>query len=310
MHQIILIGNQLGVILLLVRSSFMKPERIDRSNYKDQSFSISYLNGQNFFKVWHYHPELELVFILESTGTQFVGDSIEKFQSGDVLLVGKNLPHLMLNDNEYFEEGSTLKARAIVINFERFFTGRTFLALPEMRPIDELLDLSERGIKFSGPIRGYARDTAHKMVSLKSHERMLEFIELLGRLAETSDYRLLSSLGFSNSIGNIEKSRMGRVYDYVMNNFNDKISLQEAADIVHMNPTAFSRYFKKNHKKNFTQYVNEVRIRYACKLLQEKRLNISEICYLAGFNNISNFNRQFRVIKNSSPKEYLRSYMF
>ncbi|WP_411031048.1 AraC family transcriptional regulator [Spongiimicrobium sp. 3-5] len=288
----------------------MKPRLIDRSNSKDQSFSVSYLDEQYFFKVWHYHPELELVFILEGTGTQFVGDSIEQFQAGDVVLIGKNLPHLMLNDSDYFEKGSTLAARAIVINFERYFAGRTFLSLPEMASINTLLDLSLRGIKFHGVVREQALLAAQRIFELADYERMLALIHLLCSLSKTSDYRLLSSSGFSNSVANIEKSRMGKVYDYVMNNMDKNISLKRAAEIVHMNPTSFSRYFKKNHKKNFTQYVNEVRIGYACKLLLEKKLNVSEICYRVGFNNISNFNRQFKIIKGVSPREYLKSYLF
>ncbi|MEX0288318.1 MAG: AraC family transcriptional regulator [Flavobacteriaceae bacterium] len=288
----------------------MEPERIDRSNYKNQSFSIRYLDGPNFFRVWHYHPEVELVFILESTGTQFVGDSIERFQAGDVLLIGKNLPHLMLNDREYFEPSSRLLARAIVINFKRFFTGREFLELAEMGLVNKLLTLGDRGIKFDESVAQHAIASAQRILELKEEERIIELLKLLGMLARSSDYRLLSSLGFSNTLGEVENSRMGKVYDYVMNNFNHKISLKGAAEIVHMNPTAFSRYFKKNHKKNFTQYVNEVRIRYACKLLQEKRHNISEVCYLVGFNNISNFNRQFRSIKNLSPREFMKSYEF
>ncbi|WP_190809713.1 AraC family transcriptional regulator [Flagellimonas sp. S3867] len=286
----------------------MKAKLVDRSNPLNQSFSTSYLDEKYFFKVWHYHPELELVIILESKGTQFVGDSIERFKDGDVLLIGKNLPHLMLNDIEYFEDGSMLPARAIVINFERYFTGNTFLSLPEMKSINTFLSLSERGIKFSGPIKQYVREMALTILSSKGFERILLFIKLLHTISNTSEYRLLSSAAFSISVGNIEKSRMGKVYDYVMNNFDKAISLKKVAEIVHMNPTAFSRYFKQNHKENFTQYVNEVRIRFACKLLLEKKLNVSEICYRAGYNNISNFNRQFRIIKGVSPKEYIRSY--
>ncbi|MFS4456589.1 AraC family transcriptional regulator [Maribacter sp. 2304DJ31-5] len=286
----------------------MKAKLVDRSNPLNQSFSTSYLDQKNFFKVWHYHPELELVIILESKGTQFVGDSIERFKNGDVLLIGKNLPHLMLNDNEYFETESKLSAKAIVINFERYFTGNTFLSLPEMKSIDEFLSLSERGIKFSGRIKQFIREMALNILSSEGFERILLFIKLLYTISNTTEYRLLSTPAFSNSVGNIEKSRMGKVYDYVMNNFDKTISLKRVAEVVHMNPTAFSRYFKQNHKENFTQYVNQIRIGFACKLLLEKKLNVSEICYRADYNNISNFNRQFRRIKGVSPKEYVKSY--
>ena len=204
----------------------MKAKLVDRSSPLNQSFSSSYLDGKNFFKVWHYHPELELVIILESKGTQFVGDSIERFKDGDVLLIGKNLPHLMLNDNEYFEVDSELPARAIVINFERYFTGNAFLSLPEMKSIDKLLSLSERGIKFSGQIKQFIREMALNILSSEGFERILLFIKLLYTISNTTEYRLLSSPAFSNSVGNIEKSRMGKVYDYVMNNFDKAISLK------------------------------------------------------------------------------------
>ncbi len=286
----------------------MKPKLVNRGAFLNKSFSVSCLEGQNFFKVWHYHPELELVVILESEGTQFVGDSIEKFQSGDVLLLGKNVPHLLLNDSIYFEMRSSLAARAVVINFEQYFLGNTFLSLPEMKHIHKLLERSKQGIKFQGTSRMLAKKIIKKIVPLGDFDRMLELIKLLGILAETSEYRLLTSTGFSDSLNSPETNKMGEIYAYIMNNFDKSLSLQKIAKIVHMNPKSFSRFFKKNTKKNFTRYVNEVRIGYACKLLLEKKLNISEIAYEIGFNNISHFNRQFRSIKGHSPKEYVKGH--
>ncbi|MFK5974515.1 MAG: AraC family transcriptional regulator [Flavobacteriaceae bacterium] len=286
----------------------MKPKLVNRGAFQNESFNTSYLNGPSFFKVWHYHPELELIVILESEGTQFVGDSIEKFQSGDVLLLGKNVPHLLLNDSIYFEKQSNLKARAISINFNQYFLGNTFLSLPEMKHIRKLLERSKQGIKFQGTSKLKAVDIIKKIASSSNFDRIIELIKLLGILAKTTEYRLLTSIEYSDSLNDIETSRIGKVYDYVMNNFDKNLSLQRAAKIVHMNPKSFSRFFKKNAKKNFTKYINEVRIGYACKLLLEKKMNISEICYEIGFNNISYFNRQFKSIEGLSPKEYVKLY--
>ena len=284
----------------------MKALLINKFIEQTTSFSLATHCYKNFLKVWHYHPELELVIILESTGSRFVGDSFEAFKPGEIILIGKNLPHLWLNDKIYFEENSNkLQAKAQVIHFQENFAGGLFQT-PCMAGIDDLLKRATRGIKFEGKTNDDIIRKVDQMFNMTDYEKLISFIDVLKCLSEQKNYKLLSSTGYINSFNEIRNSKIIAIYEYIMNNFKDDVSLNKAADLANMNPAAFSRYFKNIHKNTFVKYLNEVRIGYACKLLIENKYKISEACYESGFKNISNFNRQFKMLKNMAPSEYLK----
>lgn len=287
----------------------MKAQLIGRHIDQNSSITLQNYSSKNFLKVWHYHPELELVIVLKGTGTRFVGDNIENFIPGDIVLVGENLPHLWLNDNEYFNEVSELKAEAIVIHFaDKFVSG--LMKIPEMSEIHSLLSKAKHGIRFKGHSNDYIIKRAKDMVNLSSYKRVIALIDILTHLATHNDYKLLSSSGFVDSFKGIPKSRMEPVYKHVMNNFKEEIKLETVAKLAHMNPSSFSRYFSNFHKKTFTQFLNEIRIGFACKMLIEHKVSISEVCFESGFNNISNFNRVFKAIKKMNPSEYIKLHSF
>lgn len=287
----------------------MKLHLLDRSAKLDNSsFTIRNNKYPNFLKIWHYHPEFELVAILKSSGTRFIGDSIEQFNEGEIILIGKNLPHMWLNDKEYFAEDSTLEAQAIAIHFKEYFAGETFLNMPEMHSIRQLFENAQYGIKFSGDTI-YIINSIKKLDSLKGFDKTISFLKILNFLANHKDYKLLSSIGFVNSFKKTGKTNLAEVYEYIVKNFKSRISLEDVANIACMNPTAFSRVFKRVNRKTFSEYLNEVRIGYACKLLMEEKYNISEICFESGYNNISNFNRQFKKTTNYSPTEYVKKHL-
>lgn len=283
----------------------MKPLLIDRSSSPNKSFTIRNHRFPYFLKVWHHHLELELVVIIKSNGTKFIGDNIEQFCEGEVVLIGKNLPHMWLNDNQYFEKDSILEAEAIVIHFKEDFAGKDFLKMPEMSSIAMLLDRSSLGIKFSGNLVWFIHQIKN-IHELKEFDRTMKFIQLLNFLALYKDQRPLSSIGFINSFKKTDRKNLDRVYEYIIKNFKNNIRRIDVAEIANMNPSAFSRFFKRINRKTFTEYLNEVRIGYACKLLIENKSNISEICYESGFNNLSNFNRQFKNAMKCSPTDYSR----
>jgi len=281
----------------------LKPLLIDRSSSPTKSFTIRNHRFPNFLKVWHHHPELELVVLIKSIGTRFIGDNIEQFCEGEVVLIGKNLPHMWLNDDKYFETNSIFQAEAIVIHFKEDFAGKDFLKMPEMGPIAKLIEMSSLGIKFSGDMTWFINQIK-KIYELNEFDRTIKFIELLNFLALHNEQRSLSSFGFINSFKKTDKKNLDRVYEYIINNFKDNIRRNDVAEIANMNPSAFSRFFKRVNRKTFTEYLNEVRIGYACKLLIENKINISEICFESGFNNLSNFNRQFKKAMKCSPTDY------
>jgi AraC-like DNA-binding protein len=283
----------------------MKLHLLNREKPENSSFLVTHHIEPFFLKVWHYHSELELVLTLKSTGTRFVGDSIKKFDENDVVLIGKNLPHMWLNDEYYFQKESAKIAEDIVIHFNKEFLGNEFLDAHEMKPISELLSKSRYGIKFISPDKKVLKGIKKLNKLDVGFERTLKFIQILNVLANHSEYELLASEGFINSFKQNKNESLDKTYEYIFENFSKSISLNDVASIANMNPSAFSRFFKRVNRKTFSRYLNEVRIGYACKQLIENKSKIATICYESGFNNISNFNRQFRAIKQMSPSEYL-----
>lgn len=285
----------------------MKLHLLSRSSIVDRSLKVSHNRYKNFLRVWHFHPEFELVAIVQSSGMRFVGDNIERFNPGDVVLLGKNVPHMWLNDDSYLEEDSMLLAEAIAVHFEKDFLGKCFLEMPEMQPLSNLLDLAKRGIRFLNVEESLVKEF-RTLPNLDPTAQVVRIIDILSQLARHKDYRLLASSTFVNSFHKTENRRLDRIYEYVFENFNKPISSSNVAEIIGMNKSAFSRFFKKTHRKPFTKYLNEIRIGYACKLLLENRESITSIAYLSGFNNVSNFNRQFKIIKGKTPSLYIDDY--
>lgn len=282
----------------------MKPQFLDRNTYENTSFSINRYSNPYFLKVWHYHPQLELVLILESTGTRFIGDSIEKFEPGELILTGKNLPHLWQNDDIYFNKSSSLLAEAIAIHFTEDFAGTDLFSIPEMKSIRELLNRARQGIKFSGNRKEEAVTLITEISRLNDFEKVISLLKILQELSLETDFQLLASAGYTLSLAIPENKKLDQVYNHIVTNFRNDITLDEMAALTQMNPSAFSRFFKRVSHKSFSQYLNEVRVGYACKLLMEDKLNISGVGLESGFNNLSNFNRQFKTIKKISPSEY------
>lgn len=285
----------------------MKLHLLNRSSLGNNSLLIGKKSFPHFLKVWHYHPELELVIILESNGTRFIGDNIEPFSKGDIILIGKNLPHMWLNDKEYFEKDSMLKAKAVSIHFNEHFAGEGFFNMPEMKSIKELINRAKYGIKFSGELKSVSK-WIKSINNLGGFDKTIKFFKILHFLSEHKDYRLLSSSGFINSFEISGKKNLENVYEYIIKNFRENITLNDVAEVACMNPSAFSRFFKRVNRKTFSEYLNEVRVGYSCKLLMEAKSNISEICFESGFNNISNFNRQFKKTMKYSPTEYIKMH--
>lgn len=283
----------------------MKIHLLDRSNLSNSSFATKVNEYPYFLKIWHYHPELELVVVLKSEGTCFIGDSVEKFGIGDIVLIGKNLPHMWQNDEDYFKQSNKHKsAKAIAIHFKQDYLGPKFFETPEMIHILELFERARFGLKFLNTNKSLISDI-QAMLEMEGFEKTMAFLNILNKLAKHKDTKRLSSQGFVNSFKASKSDTQDKIQAYIFKNFNRDINLEQAAKIANMNTSAFSRYFKRVNKKTFSKYVSEIRIGYACRLLLEDKFNISTICYESGFNNISNFNRQFKIIMGCTPSEYL-----
>jgi AraC-like DNA-binding protein len=222
-----------------------------------------------------------------------------------VFLIGKNTPHMWLNHESYFNEESALIAKSIAIHFKKDFLGNHFFETPEMLHLSELFEIARFGIKFSN-LEKQQIEEIQGMLSLDGFNKTVTFLNILNRLSSHKEYKLLASSGYIKSFKVKTNKTLDKVYAYIFKNFNKGISLEEVAKIANMNPTAFSRLFKRVNGKPFSRYLSEIRIGYACKLLLEQKANISEVCYEVGFNNISNFNRQFKIIMACNPSEYIK----
>jgi AraC-like DNA-binding protein len=275
----------------------------------DNIFNVLIENSPNFYPYWHYHPQYEIMLIEKSTGTRYVGDSISPFQEGDITFLGSDIPHLFRNHPEYFSEKSKKKAKATVLYFSDEFINSGFFQLREMGAINELLQLSKRGIIINGSSKKEVARRLKKIVKGESVIRLLDFISLLNYIASKGEYEVLSSLGFTHNLDKQDLSRLNKIFDYLLNNFQKSITLDDVSKVANMSKAAFCRYFKDRTNKTLITFLNEIRIGHACKLLIENNnMNISEICYECGFNNLTNFNIQFKKLKKMNPMLYRETY--
>ena len=287
----------------------MKPVLEYLPRIHGESFVTRHFDYEFYPTPWHFHPEYELVLVTESTGNRFIGDAISSFKPGDLALIGPYLPHLYKNDPLYFEKKSTFRAKSIVVHFKEDSFGEDFFVLPETEKIQQLLSRSNKGLEVMGKTAKLVSKMLFEIVEATSMKRWMLLVEILHILSDSKDLQTICNEVIRGQ--NItETNRMNRVIDFVIKNFSREISLSEASDIAHMAKTSFSRYFRQRTRKSFTRFVNEVRLSHASRLLAETNRSITEICLDSGFNNLSNFNRQFRKMYGKNPMTVRKLYNF
>ncbi|WP_026815231.1 AraC family transcriptional regulator [Arenibacter certesii] len=287
----------------------MSNPNIEKTLTNKQTFIFKDLVGPYFNPNWHFHPEFQISIIAEGKGTRFVGDHVQSFEKGDLVITGPNLPHLWRSDDAYFEKDSDLTTRGLVIYFDNELLSESLLEKEEFYNINKLVENSVRGMEFYGETRQKVNQLMPEIAEERGFSRIMKLLEILDILANSEEYNLLASPGYVNVFKGDDAEKMQIVYDYVMDNFKTKISLEEIASLLNMTPTSFCRYFKPRANKTFTRFVNEIRIGHARKLLLEDNFNISQISYECGFNALSNFNRQFKSIVKMSPHEFRKLFL-
>ncbi|MEX2568393.1 MAG: AraC family transcriptional regulator, partial [Cyclobacteriaceae bacterium] len=253
---------------------------------------------------WHYHPEYELVLVLKSNGIRTVGDSEEPFTDGDLVFLGPNLPHSYQNDRKYYKGNNSLTAEAIVIHFKEDFLGRDFFNLPEMVFVKNLLDKAKFGLKITDNTQKKISRIMQEMLDLNGNGRIIQLLTILEILSHSEESIQLANPGFVQQYAACGNDRITKIHEYIMENFQKPINLKDVAEVANMSIPSFCRFFKSCTRKSFSHFLNTIRIGYACKLLLENQHNISWVCYESGFNNMSNFNRQFKLITGKSPIQY------
>ena len=266
----------------------------------ESAFLMLELNQASFEAPYHFHGELELTLILNSRGKRYVGGNVSEYQSGDLVLVGENLPHCWINEKN--NDGSNHKA--IVIQFQKNFAGDGLLNRPEFLAIQKLLEKSKSGLQIRGKTRRLIGSKISSLKKLQGFKRFVLFLEILNCIAESDEKEEIDPLFSESHLSFSETDRFRQVFEYLITNFHQEISLKVVAEIANLTPTAFCRYFKKHTHKTLVEFLVECRINDASILLRNTDKPVLEICYLCGFGNLSYFNKSFKKHIGNTPLQY------
>ena len=270
-------------------------------------FKVRYCDYKYFSYPLHQHGELELIYIIESTGSCHIGNKVEDFAPGSLMLIGSFLPHMHRNPSDYYEDNG-LRVKAIIVQFSLGFVSSELFAYPEMKQINDMIKLSTNGIAFHVSEDDEVIKRLHSLLPLTGADRFLHFLDFLHLLSRCKDYRLIEAAYIENYTLLQTDDRLVTVTGYLNRNYTSKISVAEVAKLACMNKTAFCRFFKEKTGKTLINYVNELRVAYACKLLLDGTTSVAQASFQAGFNNLSGFNRVFRSLIKMAPTEYRRQY--
>jgi AraC-like DNA-binding protein len=272
----------------------------------DQSFTVrSEILEVKKYTSLKSHVNFEIALIENCFGKRFVGDHIEDFNGTELVLLGSYLPHCWQYYNTLDE---SVQPHAVVVHFFPDFLGKDLLAKPEATHLNQLFENASKGILFSGPTVGRAKLILNQMLFETGLSRAALMLQLLDVLAQSNSARTLSSPSFNIIDNSNEAAKINRVFDYIFKNFKEDISLQDVASIIPMSTAAFCRFFKLKTNRTLVEFIKEIRVGHAAKLLMEGNHNVTETCYISGYNNISNFNKHFKEVKGLSPRDFIKQY--
>ena len=263
---------------------------------------IQHYKGESFYEKLHQHKEIQISLIAEGEGTYIIGDCVGEFKKNDIFVIGENLPHIFKRDSVYENE-----TEMISLFFKKDSYGTEFFNLPEFEHFQEFFNEIGLGLQVLSNEKNLFQ-LLSKINALPKYNQFISFLEVL-QLISQSKKRTLSSLINLKKYGGNEGKRMSDIFQYTMNNYHKEVTLHQVSDIANMTPNAFCRYFKQRTNKTFVNFLIDIRIGNACKLLTKNNdLNITEISYKSGFNNLANFNRKFKSIKGITPSEYRKKH--
>lgn len=282
----------------------MKPTLLDLGSTKLNPIHIKIVDVPYLDTPFHFHPYCELVLILKGDGQRVVGDHIADYSPNDLVLVGPNLPHIWRSHSS----DTTNNTFAIVIYFQPSFFDKIVDETMRIK-IDTLFAKASRGLQAHGRLLSDLRSEMVAISKLDGFALTHKFIDIIEMLLKSENYTFLSSSGYQKILTSKDALRIDRIYRYMMDNFRRPITLEEVADISNLTPTSFCRFFKQCTQKSFSRFVNEMRISHACRLIGNRNLSINQICTESGFQNITNFNRFFKLHTGVSPREYRKQLL-
>ncbi|WP_282089501.1 AraC family transcriptional regulator [Aquimarina algiphila] len=268
----------------------------------DSSFKVKVFEGKEFKPVWHFHPQYELTYMVRSTGIRYVGDSMHSFKRGDLVLVGKNVPHSWKTIDT--KNGHV---KCVIIQWDETLF-KNWLDKPEFIAIKALLQKSSRSVSFDYTIATSLEKSFISIAKQAPFERLVTLLNILHTLATKSTMQLLAGPGFGKVLSSKESHRVNVIHNYIKDNIHSQNLLHELSVKLSLSKEAFCRFFKKTFDKTFSNYINEYKITIASKMLIETDLSVSEIGYQSGYNNLSFFYRRFNRYKQMSPKSYRQQF--
>ncbi len=285
----------------------MRPNRLTVPQNETRSFDLRHERVPYFKNPWHFHPELELNFVVSSTGTRFIGQSVKRFEGGEIVLLGKSLPHYWRNDAAYYKGEATTPAEAIVVRFIDDFLGKDFFTLSETRAIQQLFERASGGLHLLEPLHSRIADQLVQLNQKEGFTQLMAFLTILQEIAVSPKSCAVISPNYVPSQLIIKQNeRLSNVITFLIEHFTKPVSLAQVAELAHMNEAAFCRYFKAQTGKTLTQYLIDLRIRHACELLSKGETSVTEVCFEVGFENVSHFIQAFKKQRNQTPYAFRR----
>jgi len=274
---------------------------------QDESFFIGIFQDNLEKSSWHYHNNYEISFITEGSGKRIVADSIEEFQPGDLVFLGRNLPHVWIADKET-RTPSNRTLEMVFLQFTSEVLSSQILALPEFKNVANALSLSERGIQVVDQTLNEVSELMLQMPYLKGFERMLHFFKMMDIIGRSDSNIQLASKEYLQSRFKTGNKRIATIHEYLMNNYREEVNLKQLAELVNMAEGSLCRFFKDNLGVTLFEYLSKIKVDFACRLLMDPDLGILEVCLDSGFNNLSHFNKQFKKNTGVPPTEYRKRF--
>ncbi|MBS1577566.1 MAG: helix-turn-helix domain-containing protein [Bacteroidetes bacterium] len=273
---------------------------IEKLPLSDNTSFVARTYKTPYFEVpWHQHIECELILFTEGKGTAFVGNYIGEFEPGDIYFLGADVPHT-------FQPVKGTITSAVVVQFREDFWGKEFLAIPENKTLRNLFEIAARGLKLKGKCKLQLNALIKELESAAGLQRIITLCNCLQAIASSQEYDLVSTQEIKQ-LNAKHKERIDAVFQYTIENFQEPVQLPEVAQTAGLSVPAFCNYFKKSTKKTYIDFLNEIRIGHACKLLNDTQKTVMDICYESGFNTLANFNKQFLKQKRTTPSGYRKA---
>jgi AraC-like DNA-binding protein len=268
----------------------------------DSSFKILLTPNLNELFYWHFHPEYEIVYVEAQDGVRHVGDHITRYKKNDLVFIGPNIPHLN------FDYGVHTECEQVVIQMKEDFLGKDFFNIPELSAIRNLFQRGKKGLSFTGETKSRIGARLKKLPGLNHFDQLIELLGILQQLASTEEVDSLNSRPVATPFVAKEQARIQTIHRFVEENYNRNIDVREVAGLIHITTAAFCRYFKKNMRCTFTDFLNQYRINQAKRMLMHDK-NVTEACFESGFENLSYFNKTFKRFAGENPSQFRKRHL-